>query len=103
MVERRFSHRFLGIWNGCVKGFQPFHQLIAMAARSSARHELIWCSSPLHGLFSPGSSMPPLLSAGRGAYVQCHAERATPEGENNNPASIAFAAERNSGMLTAIW
>src|ERR1700730_12803957 len=73
MVEVRFSHGFLGIWNGCVKGFQPLHQLIAMAAKSSARHRLIWCSPPLHGFVFPGSSTTP-PSAGRGAYVQCHAQ-----------------------------
>jgi hypothetical protein len=30
-----------------VKGSQPFHQLIPMATRSSARHKLIWFSPQL--------------------------------------------------------
>jgi hypothetical protein len=36
-----------GVWNGCVKGNQPFHQLIPMATRSSTRHKLIWFFSQL--------------------------------------------------------
>src|ERR1700681_3673662 len=102
MVEGRFSHGFLGIWNGCVKGFQPLHQLIAMAARSSARHRLIWCSSPLHGLVFSGFQHDAAVGWTRSLRpMPC--PRATPEGENNNPVSVAFAAERNSGMLTVIW
>jgi hypothetical protein len=73
MVEGRFSHGFLGIWNGCVKGFQPFHQLIAMAARSSARHKLIWCSPPLHGLVFSGFQHDTAVGWTR-TYVQCHAQ-----------------------------
>jgi hypothetical protein len=36
-----------GVWNGRVKGSQPLHQLIPMAARSSTRHRLIWLSPQL--------------------------------------------------------
>jgi hypothetical protein len=36
-----------GVWNGDLKGFQPFHQSIPMATRSSTRHKLIWFSPQL--------------------------------------------------------
>src|SRR3981081_597512 len=91
MAERRFSHRSPGIWNGCVNGFQPCHQLIAMTARSSMRHKLIWCSPPLLDLFClivrPTLADAPMLFS-----------RATPKGPNNNPVSIAFSVEWNSGI-----
>jgi hypothetical protein len=90
-----------------VKGFQPCHQLIATTARSSARHKLIWCSLRVMDSFylvfhlalavAPCGFSTTLLSDGRGAAL-----RATPGGANINPASTAFSAERNSGMLAAV-
>src|SRR5712671_5501625 len=44
-INRGDLNQLHGVWNGCVKGFQPFHQSIPMAARSSARHKLIWSSA----------------------------------------------------------
>src|SRR6266404_7716049 len=110
MVESRFGHGFPGIWNGWVKGFQPFHQLIAMAARSSARHRLIWSSPQLSivgssrfqfdgALVAWPRSSTTLRSDGHRAYVDARTvPRATQNGPNDNPASISFSAERNSGM-----
>ena len=38
----RTVNQLHGVWRGRVKGFQPFHQLMPMAARNSTRHKLIW-------------------------------------------------------------
>ena len=79
-LKRRVSRTFPGIWSGCLKGFQPCHQLIAMTAKSSARHKLIRCSPRF-----TNSTLQPWA-------------RVTPAGSNNNEVSVAWPAERNSGM-----
>jgi hypothetical protein len=47
--DPRDFNQLHGVWNGYVKGSQPFHQLIPMATRSSTRHKLIWFSPQLVG------------------------------------------------------